>query len=220
MASEVEICNLALGHLGDRATVASINPPEGSAQAEHCQRFYPIARDTLLEMHDWGFAARRITLAAVTSPTDSWQYAYAKPSDCIRARAILPPEAADDYAVQWVGSGFEFAPPAAGYYVPQPFAMETLSTGSEVILTNTEDAVLRYTARVTDTTKFSHLFTMALSWHLASLLAGPVVKGDVGRAEGKRCMEMVAFYLSQARPSDANQQQIQPLHVVSWMAGR
>ena len=36
MASDVQICNIALAHLGDTATVASINPPEGSAQAEHC----------------------------------------------------------------------------------------------------------------------------------------------------------------------------------------
>ena len=50
MASEVDICNLALGHLGDNATVASLNPPEGSVQAQHCARFYPIARDALLEM--------------------------------------------------------------------------------------------------------------------------------------------------------------------------
>lgn len=51
MASEVDICNLALARLGDNATVASIDPPEGSAQAEHCARFYAIARDSLLEMH-------------------------------------------------------------------------------------------------------------------------------------------------------------------------
>ena len=54
MASEIAICNLALSHLGDAANIASIDPPEGSAQAEHCATFYPIARDSLLEMHDWG----------------------------------------------------------------------------------------------------------------------------------------------------------------------
>ena len=46
MATEVDICNLALAHLGDDATIASIKPPEGSAQAEKSARFYPIARDT------------------------------------------------------------------------------------------------------------------------------------------------------------------------------
>ena len=51
MASVVDICNQALSHLGDSATVASIDPPEGSAQAEHCARFYPAALAALLEMH-------------------------------------------------------------------------------------------------------------------------------------------------------------------------
>ena len=46
MASDVDVCNLALAHLGDEATVASISPPEGSAQAGHCARFYPMARDS------------------------------------------------------------------------------------------------------------------------------------------------------------------------------
>ena len=66
MASEVDICNLALGHLGDNATVSSISPPEGSAQAEHCARFYPLARDALLEMGYWNFAMRRVALAQLT----------------------------------------------------------------------------------------------------------------------------------------------------------
>ena len=56
MASVVDICNLALAHIGDDATVSSIDPPEGSAQAEHCKRFYAIARDTMLQMHNWNFA--------------------------------------------------------------------------------------------------------------------------------------------------------------------
>ena len=90
MASEVEICNLALAHLGDEATVASIDPPEGSAQAEHCARFYPIARDGLLQMHPWNFASRRVSLASVTMPYTMWKYAYACPGDMMVAVAVLP----------------------------------------------------------------------------------------------------------------------------------
>ena len=70
MSSVIDICNLALSHLGDTATVASIDPPEGSAQAEHCSRFYPVARDAMLELFNWKFATRRATLALLTA--DSW----------------------------------------------------------------------------------------------------------------------------------------------------
>ena len=45
----------------------------------------------------------------------------------------------------------------------------------EIILTNEPDAVLLFTARVTDPARFSALFTDALVFLLASYLAGPVL---------------------------------------------
>jgi hypothetical protein len=98
MASVVDICNLALAHLGDNATIASIDPPEGSAQAEHCQRFYPIARDTLLEMHSWSFSTKRAYGAEVENTWSMWEYAYAMPNDASDIIAVIPPEARDDYS--------------------------------------------------------------------------------------------------------------------------
>lgn len=226
MASEVDICNLALGHLGDNATVASIDPPEGSAQAEHCARFYPIARDTLLELHSWNFASRRAQLAQVDCPWPEWRYAYAQPANTINVVAVLPPQANNDYSQNaYTGSGFgttswERRPPAAGLYVPQPFACETDANGNNVIYTNQEQAVLRYIVRVEDPTQFSPLFVQTLTWHLASMLAGPVVKGDAGAAEAKRCAAMMSAWLARATASDANQRKADAEHIVNWMAGR
>lgn len=226
MASEVDICNLALGHLGDNATVASIDPPEGSAQAEHCARFYPIARDTLLELHSWNFASRRAQLAQVTCPWPEWKYAYAQPANAINIVAVLPPQANNDYASNaHTGTGFgttswDHRPTAFGQYVPQPFACEVDADGNDVIYTNQEQAVVRYIVRVEDPTRFSPLFVETLSWHLASMLAGPVVKGDVGAAESKRCAAMMSAWLSRAEQSDSNQRKADVEHVVNWMAGR
>ena len=226
MASEVEICNLALAHLGDDATVASISPPEGSPQAEHCQRFYPVARDMLLQSAQWSFASRRISLAQVTMPYTMWKYAYAAPSDMMVAVSVLPPQAENDYAVRaypadrygfgWTNSQIV----ASGVYVPQEYQVETDASGNKVIYTNQEDALLRYQAYVTDTTKFDPMFTIALSWQLASLLAGPVIKGSEGAAEAKRCLQMAAVYVAQARASDAMQRDVKPEHVTSWISGR
>lgn len=226
MASEVDICNLALAHLGDTATVASLYPPEGSAQAEHCARFYPIARDTLLEMHDWDFATKRSNLALLDITLPEWDYVYARPNDSLVIIAILPPLANDDYSTRFAPSdsyGYSaLNEPLIGYgqYTPQPFATETTSTGERAIYTDQESAVCRYTYKVTDTTKFSPLFTTTLSWHLASMMAGPIIKGDVGSAEAKRCAQMAAVYLNQAKMSDAGQRNIKPRHIVSWVAGR
>lgn len=226
MASVVEICNLALAHLGDDATIASISPPEGSAQAEHCARFYPIARDSLLQAHNWSFASRRALLASVTNPYTMWQYAYACPADMMTAVAVLPPEAENDYSLRAYpadSNGWGWTNPpmtAAGVYVPQEYQIETTSTGAKVIYTNQENALLRYQAFVVDSTLFDPLFTMALSWQLASFLAGPVVKGAEGFQQGQRCLQMLAVYLTQARAADANQRNVKPGHITSWISGR
>lgn len=211
MASAVDICNLALGHLGDRATVASLDPPEGSAQAEHCARFYPLARDTLLEMHAWNFATKRATLAQLNSTVEAWAYSYATPTDAIKLLYVLPSYTTTDNELVYNSDST---------YIPHPFVREVNETGADVVYTNVEDAVLRYIARVTDTTRFSPLFVQTLSWHLASMLAGPIIKGDQGAAEAKRCAAMMQQWLGQAKASNANQGRNRVDHSVSWMAHR
>lgn len=224
MASEVDISNIALAHLGDTATVASLYPPEGSAQAEHCARFYPVARDALLEMHAWSFATRRIALPLLNTVVSTWAYVYKMPNDVINVMAVIPPEANDDYSMRMsYPSQYGYNPeiiPSAGSYIPQPYHIETLADGTQVVMTNQENAVLRYTRKVTDTTQFSPLFTTTLTWFLASMLAGPMIKGDVGAAEAKRCLQMMQVYLTEATASDAQQRNIHPNPVVPWMAGR
>lgn len=222
MASEVDISNLALSHLGDSATIASLNPPEGSAQAEKCARFYPIARDSLLEMHNWSFASRRALLAQVATNIGQWKYAYAAPRDMMMAIAVFQPGAADDYSTSYITNAEGVSHPgvAAGHYTPQPYVIETNETGALVILTNVENAMLRYQARITDTTKFSSLFVVTLSWHLAGMLAGPILKGDAGAAEAKRCGQMMAAYMLQAATVDSNQRNVRVEHIVPWTSGR
>lgn len=202
MATEVSICNLALSHLGDEATVASIDPPEGSAQAEHCASFYPVARDSLQEMHAWGFCTTRKALALLSEePLTGWQLAYVRPSAAVRVLGIYPAGVLDDND-------------------PQPFETEVLTDGTEVIYTNTEDAVCRYTFRVTDPSKFSPLFTETLSWLLASHLAGPILKGKNGAAMAQSCRATAGTFLADAKRSDARQRRVRPVHNVPWISGR
>lgn len=201
MVSAVTICNLALARLGDSATVASLDPPEGSAQAEHCARFYPVARDSLLEMHAWRFATRRERLAKLATDTWNWAYAYAEPNGALKLLAVLPESASSDAETQ----GYE---------------SESDTNGAAIILTNQEGATLRYVACVTDTTVFSPLFVDALAWLLASYLAGPVIKGDAGATMARACMQSFLIALSNAKTSDANQRSVQPKHTPSWIAGR
>lgn len=206
MASDVEICNEALSHLGDGATVSSIDPPEGSTQAEHCARFYPTAVASLLELHPWSFASRRAALAQVANPTTTWAYAYAAPANMIRVLSILAIDASDDYS----GDG----------YTPRRFAVETNDQGDEIILTNQFNAVARYTSLVTDPSKFSPMFKEALSWLLASKLAGPVLMGDAGRKAAASCMQTTTMWLSKAAEADASSRRADPQHQVAWINAR
>ena len=222
MATEVNICNLALAHLGDDATIASLSPPEGSAQAEKAARFYPIARDSLLEMHTWNFAAKRANLALTTNNLAQWDYAYVAPTDMMSPVAVIAPTAQNDYATRMSagdtpgGITSNYAPTiVAGQYTPQQFAIE-----GTTIYTNVETAMLRYQAFVTESDKFSPLFVMTLSWHLASMLAGPIIKGDQGAAEAKRCTQVMVSYLTTEKQSDNLQRDITVEHIVPWTSGR
>ena len=222
MATEVDICNLALAHLGDDATIASLSPPEGSAQAEKAARFYPIARNTLLEMHTWNFASKRGNLALTTNSLDQWDYAYVAPADMMSPVAIISPTSQNDYATRMSagdtpgGITSNYAPTiVAGQYTPQQFSLE-----GDLIYTNQENAMLRYQAFITDPSLFSPLFVITLSWHLASMLAGPVIKGDQGAAEAKRSSQMMVNYLNSAKQSDNLHRDITVEHIVSWTSGR
>jgi len=188
VATVVDICNLALSHLGDKATVASIEPPEGSPQASHCARFYSIARDFMLEAHDWGFNTGRAVLAdqsVATPPPPAWAYTYALPANCLRLLAVLPADADSDD-------------------LQQAYVRETAG-GTDVIYTNQADAVARYTWRVLDPTRFSPLFVDAVARLLASYLAGPVIKGDEGARMADAQFKAALSIIERARLSDSRQ---------------
>jgi hypothetical protein len=199
MASLVGIGNLALAHLGDDATVASIDPPEGSAQAEHIAMFLPIARDVLLEMHDWRFSRFRANLALTDVAYSSWTYGYAQPADCIVLRKVLP----------------------FGYFDEERDAAD-FEQENDTILTNVQTPVAVYSKRVTDPTKWSPLFVSSLSWLLASYIAGPLLKGDTGQAAGVKCYQVFLTEFARASVSSANaSKRVQrPDSSASWIAAR
>jgi hypothetical protein len=241
MPSIVQICNTALSHIGDTANVTSIDPPDGSAQAGYCATFFPLALAALIEMHGWGFATVRSQTAPVDNPTattwvDSngvtqtgatWCFAYAYPAGAVQMIAVLPECALDDYSANftdwhtdWNSPAPDFANPAENMYTPQPYAVEQDGDGNQIILTNVCNAVFRYTIQVSDPTKFSPLFVLALSYLLASMLAGPIIKGEDGAQISSAMMTKALAFKGTAAVSDANQRHIVVHQRVSWMAGR
>ena len=183
MASQADICNLALSKIGDTAQIASIT--EASPQAKHCKQWYDIARDKALSDGRWGFATRRILGPAVALPdtVTQWRFAYGVPASCLDILAVLRPGAQSE--------------------VTELFVLETLPTGARIILTNVETATLRYIERVTDTTRYPVPFVMAMSTLLGSFISGPIRK-DVKTAAALR--QMYSIEIGEAAASDANGQ--------------
>jgi hypothetical protein len=191
MASIVQICNMALSHIGAGPLISSISPPDGSVEAGYCATFYDIARTELLEPGTWSFALKRAELATVTNASSAWVYAYALPSDCLRALRILRPGVAvtvfnqDEVALRQDDRD------------GAPFDLE-----GQVLYSDQEEAVLLYSVDVTDSARFSASFTATLSYLLASYLAGPIIKGNEGArvsdAMRQRAMAMADVSLASA----------------------
>lgn len=220
---EVDLCNEALARIGHRPVVRSIEPPDNSAEASLCARFYQTSRDSLLESRNWKFATRRVELVEVDNDVrDDWSYAYLLPRDLMKATDVFGPQNLNDAASVADGAivreaDEEILPDLAA---PSPYDMGVDSVGHQLLFTNQQDAILLYQARVSDTRLMSPLFREALTWILASKLAGPLIKGEAGAAEAKRCLSMAQYYLSQAATTDANQKLVKPPEDASWLRAR
>lgn len=156
MASEVEICNLALTHIG-AARIPALT--EATAEARACKLLYEPTRDSVLRLHPWGFATKYEALGVLSSVTTyGYEYAYQYPVDCLFARGFYRAVATAD---------------------PIPFKIVTKAdlSGKE-IWTDEEDAVLIYTAQVTDVSVFDVQFKEALSHYLAASLAPTLIKDE------------------------------------------
>lgn len=214
MSSVVDICNLALSHLGDEAQVAAIAPPDGTIQASHCARYYPIARDVLLTAGArWHFATKRVALAEVTNPfEDDWAYAYALPSTCLKPLSLLYPGVPERY----LGAAGDTDADS------HPFIVESDDSGNKVLYANIEGAYLRYIDAVTDTTKFTPLFVIALSRLLAAYLAGPILKGETGMKVSQSQLKWFDGEYGKAAASEANigKRTGYRDHRPAWLAGR
>ncbi len=206
MATPVTICNLALSRIGDSATVSSIDPPDGSAQADACSRFYPIALASCLDSFNWSFATRRSALAELAEGTvelGPWKHAYALPAAChrvIEIAGVLPPA----HCVRHEKHDFEVVGMSSG----------------RAILTNLDEPTLTFITSEPLPAQFTGLFTDALAWLLASYLTGETIRGDSAFAYTQKCQQQFQIALSTAMKQDARQVHTTPRHVAPWIAGR
>lgn len=86
MTTPVKICSNALLRLGSKP-IADLN--EATPMAQVAANLYPAVRDSVLRMHPWNCAMKRAQLAQESvSPPFGYTYAYALPSDFLRAWVV------------------------------------------------------------------------------------------------------------------------------------
>lgn len=143
MASVVGICNVAIIRCGNTNTIAALT--ENTKSARLCNAVYEEARDSLLRSHPWNFAVKRATLAQTTdTPPFEFDYCYGIPDDCLKIQAV-----------------------DCGEYA---FRVENSGT-AKVIVTNSDEVLLEYIARVTDPNLMDPAFRQALSATIAMQIA-------------------------------------------------
>lgn len=149
--SKVDLCNMALSHLGNYGTVSDIDSPETDPEITF-SIWYDISRQTFLKMTMPNFALSRKTVAQKSgTPPYPFAYHYEYPSDCLKVLGIGSIEdKKNDYSV------------------------EGRSIYTDVLY---EDGMpIRYIGDITDVTIMSPEFKVGFSWYLASHVAADITQ--------------------------------------------
>ena len=182
--SNVQVCNMALGHIGHTQFIDSLET-ERSNEAEVCNLYFEPARNFVLEDYPWPEMTRYATLGLVEEePNDDWAYSYRYPSDCVFARRLV--------------TGLGRKDPN-----PPPFRIGADDT-ARLLYTDQIDAVLEYTKLVDDPTLFSAIFWEAVSWYLAGLICPGLAKD---RKQAAGCFQMYELIKTRAQVRAGNEQQ-------------
>lgn len=193
MATEVDICNLALSRI--RASeIGSFQ--ENSAEAIQCRILYPMIRDQVLTSYAWHFAKVTRALSLTASESPEWSYVYDHPNDCLRIHYVFDEKA---YRGQ---VNIRSRKRIAEYRIP--YEVGSGVNGSRVIMCNMEGVSISYTKSITDARLFDPLFINLLAWQLASELAIPL-GGDSGKNYRDAALNAVASAASQAMSLTANE---------------
>jgi hypothetical protein len=175
MASQVSICNQALGWLGANL-ITSLN--DDNREAQLCKTNYDDIRDAVLEEREWTFAVRRITLAPlVLPPVYGYGNQFLLPPDVMRVLNIP-----DTTFGGTVLGGNQFGGLAQGPdQQPQlpnwrKESIEDPAATGNVILANVDQLVLRVIWRVTNIGLYSPMFIQCLAQRIAADLCIPLTQ--------------------------------------------
>ncbi len=180
MVSKLDICNIALAHLGQEP-ISSLGQED--ERARRCSLFYEPVKKEVLRTHNWAFAGSQISLALLAGNSEEeWPYMYAYPQDCLFLRRVFAP------GPQGRNGAFK--------------EVYNQDLHARVIFSGIEQARAEYTRDVKDESLFDPAFVKAFSLALAADLA-VALTGDSTLA--RTVLQKYTLVLEEARRSNMSE---------------
>lgn len=234
LVSQVSLVNRSLLSIGGRAQVSSIFPSDGSTQADAAAILFIPTFESLGRAAWWNCLRKQALLTVVAAaqgtpenpsgtvlplPPSPWLYAYQYPSDCLKARMIVP-----SYPIQG-GPPLTTVSNAAPVWIagqgeiPFAVAYSTDPAGNPitVVLTNQGQAQMIYTVDQSNPIIWDTQFQAAFVASLAAFLV-PALAMD--KALMQAHVSIAERIIAEARASDGNEGTTTQDHVPDWIRAR
>jgi hypothetical protein len=207
MASKVEIFNMALQSIGAGIITS---PTENSTEAIHCNLRYNTARRSLLNMHPWNFAIKRVKLNSdIETPEFNYAFQYTLPNDFL----FLVNTDIDELSQY----NNESVPNQNKVTSTDNLLAFKYQIEGFKITTNQSDLKIIYVSDVDDTSMFSATFTNLLSYYLAAHVAY-AIKGD--KNDANEAMNLFETKLRDFKTLDSQQGTISFIKRSNWINSR
>ncbi|MCG8394198.1 MAG: hypothetical protein MI745_14060 [Pseudomonadales bacterium] len=163
MVSKVDICNYALQELG-ADTITSLN--EKTTSANECKLRYESCRRSLLQMHLWNFAIKRVALNKdASTPAFNYGNEFTLPADFLYSVMTGLEEQFQSGTSQVVNSNLYV------HDVPSYGGVDKYRIEGKKLLSYDDNVNLVYVADIEDTQQFSATFVELLARWIAVKIA-------------------------------------------------
>lgn len=121
---------------------------DDTIRSNYCKIFFPVERDFLLRIYPWNFSTKRAVLQQ-SATAPVWGFAYAYPLPADFMRMIKTDSDALDYKVE-----------------------------GGAIVTDEESVKIKYSAQITDATKFDAAFAELLAMRISAVISYPLIESN------------------------------------------
>ncbi|MDE2233606.1 MAG: hypothetical protein KGJ90_05915 [Patescibacteria group bacterium] len=233
MADQLSIINRALLKSGSRSQISSLN--EGSTESDVANVLFTPTFESLGRTANWNCLRKQVTLTLIAAaagtpenpngttialPPSPWLYSYEVPSDCLRARFIIPTYSSTVGVVPELTTASNITTPYLNN-IQIPFILaygvDAFGNPNQIILTNQTQAQLVYTVNQPNPTIWDSHFQEAMVTSLAVYFIQALNSNiPLMQNMAKSANEMIA----NARMSDGNEGTTSQSRDASWVTAR